>query len=116
MKTDFVGDPQALGDARAMEFLLRKPANREWIQLKTKKCVAVNKDERIWRSEEHFDISNGDTEFGVCPAEFWVCYDPVLPHYAPFPPFEMVMCILCHWNCVICFFILILQEVTVRLP
>ena len=39
-------------DARAMGYMLRKAANREWNQPKRKKCVAVNKAERSWRSEE----------------------------------------------------------------
>lgn len=32
---------------------------------KREKCVAVNKDERRWISEECFDIRHGDAEFGV---------------------------------------------------
>jgi hypothetical protein len=30
--------------------------NREWKQPKREICVAVNKSERSWKSEEHFDI------------------------------------------------------------
>ena len=33
-------------DARAMEYMLRKAANREWNQPRRKKSVAVNKDEK----------------------------------------------------------------------
>jgi hypothetical protein len=33
-------------DARAMGYLLRKAANREWKQPRRKKVVAVNKDEK----------------------------------------------------------------------
>jgi hypothetical protein len=33
--------------------------------------TAVTKDERSWRSEEHFDIRHGDAESEVCPAGFW---------------------------------------------
>ena len=33
-------------DARAMGYLLRKAANREWNQPRRKKFVAVNKDEK----------------------------------------------------------------------
>ena len=29
-------------------------------------CVTVNKAERSWRSEGHFDIRHGDAEFGDC--------------------------------------------------
>ena len=58
-------------------------------QSKRKKYVAVNKAERNWRSEEHFDIRHGDTEFGVCPAglAFWFCFGLVFLYYAPFPTF-----------------------------
>jgi hypothetical protein len=35
-------------------------------------CAAVNKDERSWKSEECFDNSHGDAEFGVCPAGIWL--------------------------------------------
>lgn len=61
--------------------LLRKVANGEWNQPRRKKFVAVNKDERIWRSEKHFDITHGDTEFGVRPAVFQSCFGPSFPHY-----------------------------------
>ena len=48
------------------------------------KYVTVNKTERSWRPEEHFDIRHGDdAEFGVCPAGFQSYFGPVLPHYAP---------------------------------
>ena len=33
-------------DARAMEYMLRKAANREWNQPRRKQFVAVNKDEK----------------------------------------------------------------------
>ena len=36
-------------DFRAVRYLLRKTANREWNQPKRKKFVAVNKGERSWR-------------------------------------------------------------------
>jgi hypothetical protein len=38
--------PQDVSDAKAMRYLLRKAANREWNQLRKKKFVAVNKDEK----------------------------------------------------------------------
>jgi len=38
-------------DARAMEHLPRKAANKEWNQPKTRNCVAVNKAERSWTSD-----------------------------------------------------------------
>ena len=38
--------PQDVQDVRAMGYLLRKVANREWNQLRRKKFVTVNKDEK----------------------------------------------------------------------
>ena len=38
--------PKDVKDARAMGYLLRKAANREWNQPRRKKFVAVNKDEK----------------------------------------------------------------------
>jgi hypothetical protein len=32
------------------------------------------KMKKEWRSEDHFDISHGDAEFGVCPAGFLPCF------------------------------------------
>ena len=61
-------------DARAMGYMLRKAANREWNQPRRKQFVAVNKYEKEWRSEDCFDISHGDAEFGVCPAGFLPCF------------------------------------------
>jgi len=38
--------PRDVQDARAMGYLLRKAANREWNQPRRKKSVTVNKDEK----------------------------------------------------------------------
>ena len=38
--------PQDVQDTRAMGYLLRKAANREWNQPRRKQFVAVNKDEK----------------------------------------------------------------------
>jgi len=78
---------QDVADPRVMGYLLRKAANREWNQPTRKKCVAVNKAERNWRFEEHFDVRHGDSEFGVCTADFWPCFGPVFPHYVLLLPF-----------------------------
>jgi hypothetical protein len=51
-----------------MGYMPRITSNTEWKQTKTEKCIASNKAERSWRSEELFDIP--DAEFGVCPAGF----------------------------------------------
>ena len=53
---------QDVGDARAVGHLLRRAANREWKQPKRMKWFTVNKAERSWRSEEHFDIRHGSLE------------------------------------------------------
>ena len=77
--------PQNIEDDRAMGYLPRKVANREWNQPKRKKCAAVNKAERIWRPEMCFDIRHEDSEFGVCPACFWSFFGPrVLPCAVPY--------------------------------
>jgi hypothetical protein len=68
---------QDVRDARAMVYLLRKAANREWNQLRRKKFVAVKKikkKKRSCRSVDHFDIRHRDAEFGVCPAGFLSCF------------------------------------------
>lgn len=46
---------QQVRDARAMGDLSRKAGKMEWNQPKRMKCAAVNKDEKRWRSDEHFD-------------------------------------------------------------
>lgn len=52
------------------------------------KSVAVSKAERIWCSEEHFDIRHVDTRFEDWPAGHPSCLGPAFPHYALFPPFQ----------------------------
>lgn len=81
MKVKLTWRPQDVRESRVMSSLVRKTANREWNQPKRKKFIAVNKDERSWRSEEHFDIRHGDAEFGVLPAGFLSCFGPVFSHY-----------------------------------
>jgi hypothetical protein len=63
--------PQDIRDTRAVGNLLRKTANRKCNHPKIKTCVALNKAERNWRSEECFDVRHGDAEFGVFPVIFW---------------------------------------------
>lgn len=95
--------PQDVGGIRVVGFLQRKAASREWKQPK-RKCVAVNKAERSWRSEEHFDIRHGDPEMGVCPAGFWSpLAQRFLPVFLLLSP-GMVMDVFCHcWTYVIRF-------------
>ena len=65
---------ECLEELRILEMLemwdpLRRAAIRESNQPKRQQCVAVNKAERSWRSEEHFEIRHGDADFGISPAD-----------------------------------------------
>jgi hypothetical protein len=95
-----------------MGYLPRKAAIREWSKPKRKKCVAVNKAEESWKSEEPFDFKNGNEVFGVCSAGFWSCFGPVFISSLVLPSlhFGMIMYVLCHLMLELCdlFFILIL--------
>lgn len=79
-------NPRDVGDARVMGYWLRKATDREWNQPKRKKHAVLNKAEKSWRSKEHFGISRGDAEFGVCPACFKACFGPVSSKF-PFLPY-----------------------------
>jgi hypothetical protein len=46
VKLKFTWRPQDVKDARAVGYLPRKTAHREWSQPRRKKFVAVNKDEK----------------------------------------------------------------------
>ena len=67
-----------------MGYLLRKIAKKEWNQNKRKKHVPVNKAERYWKTEEHFEIRHGDAEFGIFTEGYWSWFGAVFTHYAPF--------------------------------
>jgi hypothetical protein len=82
---------QDVRDARAMGYLLRKSANKDWNQSKRQKCVVVNKGFGELKS----DIRHRDAEFGVCPASFGLAL-------------EILIFSLWCWKYVICFLILIL--------
>jgi hypothetical protein len=77
---------QDVGGSIVLGFLSRKAATWRWNQPKREKCVAVNKAERSWSSEEHFDIRPGDAEFRVYPAGFWSCFASVFSPCVPFLP------------------------------
>jgi hypothetical protein len=79
--------------ARAMVYLPRKPVNRTWNQTEKKKCVAVNKAERSWRS---------DAEAGVCPAGFGLALVQKFPTMLSSISFETVMYILCYYMLEVC--------------
>lgn len=51
--------PPDVGDARIVVHLSRRAANRQYNQPKREKCIEMNKAERRWKSEEHFDIRHG---------------------------------------------------------
>lgn len=74
-------------DPRPMVYQLKNSANREWKETKKRKGSAVNKVERILRSEESCNIRHADTEFSAYPTSFWFYFDPVFPYHASFPTF-----------------------------
>ena len=63
--------PQDVDNARSVGESLRRAANWEWNQPKKKKCVAINKAERSWKSEECFDITHLNAEFAVFSGGFF---------------------------------------------
>jgi hypothetical protein len=68
--------PQDVQFARAVRYLLRKAANREWNQPRGKNFVAVNKDEKYdVKAENCFNISHVDAEFGISPTGFLSCFE-----------------------------------------
>ena len=70
--------PQDVRDARAVDYLLRKAANREWNQPRRNQFVAINKDEKgvgdLKTTLTSDLLHHGDAEFGVCPAGFLSCF------------------------------------------
>ena len=85
-----------------MGYLLRRDANRVWSQPKRKKCVVINKAERIWRSEQYFDIRHGDIKLEVCLVSFWFVLVQYLLMLLHFLLFEMVIYIMCHCTLEVC--------------
>ena len=68
-----------------MGYRERKGNNREQKEPKRKKCAAVNKAEKSWRSKEHFGIRLVDAEVRDCAAGFWPSFGLVFSYYVPFP-------------------------------
>lgn len=67
---------------------LKESCYTEQKQTKIKKCVAVNKDERSWRTEEYFCIKHREIEFKGLTSWFLVFFFfLVLPHCGPSPTF-----------------------------
>ena len=75
--------PQDVGSTRAVGNLLRRAITGSGTSPK-RKCVAVNKTERNWTSEECFDITHQNADFGVVSAAFLFGFGPVFPYYATF--------------------------------
>ena len=86
--------PQDVGKARAAEYLPRRAANREWNQPRRKKCVVVNKVERNWRSEKHFDVRYGDAKFEFAQMVLGLALVQYFLSMFSSLPFGMVMYIL----------------------
>lgn len=64
-----------------MRDLSVRAANRDWIQPKRDKCVAVNNPGMKGGSKEpdlksHLIPLTWDMEFGAYPAGFWYCFGP----------------------------------------
>jgi hypothetical protein len=93
LKHELSWTPQDFGDARDMEYLLRKITNWEDNQTKRKQIrktkqnnkkelYSVNCGERTWKSAEHFHIKHEAVEFRICPVGFGFCFAPIFSHYA----------------------------------
>jgi hypothetical protein len=80
MKPRLLWTSLEIRDARAMGYLPRRAANRNWKQLQRKKCAAVNVAESRWRFGEESGIRHGDAEFRVAQLVFGLA----LVHF--FPP------------------------------
>jgi hypothetical protein len=77
-----VRDARALGTCWGELLTGKGTSRREWSCCWMSDLpTAVNKDERNWRSEEHFDLTCGDVEFAVWAAGFWSCFVPEFPYY-----------------------------------
>jgi hypothetical protein len=68
-----------------MGYLLRRAVHRKWNKPIIMKCVAGDKVERSWRSEEHFDIRLGVVGLECAQLVFWFFFGTIFSHYAPFP-------------------------------
>lgn len=117
---DCLIDPWNVVDKRSIRCLLRKVMGIVWNQPKRKNCVAVNKAEMSWRSEQLFDKRHRNAEIKICVASFQVCFGPVFPYYSPFTPFwncnvyPVALHIWSIWLCDLLFY-LILQRITVKI-
>ena len=87
--------PQDVRDARAVGYLLRRAATREWNQLKREKCAAITPAERSWSSEECFDIRQ---KYRIYSEGFCYCFGQYYLTMSPFLPFG----IICHCILKVC--------------
>jgi hypothetical protein len=71
--------PQSVQDGKAMHVLSAEESCLQlWNQPRRKKLVQstkMKKEKRIWRSEEHVDVRQGEVEFRICPAGFLTCLE-----------------------------------------
>jgi hypothetical protein len=95
--------PQEVRDARIVDYLSRKAANRKWKLSKRKNCVASNKAEWSWRFKEMQSLESAQLVFGLALVQYFLT---VLSSLC----FGMVQYTLCHdmWKYMICSLILIL--------
>jgi hypothetical protein len=86
--------PQDVRDVRGMSYQQKRAAKTKWNHPKREKWLAVNKTDRSWSSEEHFELGHGYAVVAVFPAGLWSCFVPVFPHNPPFVPFGTLLYIL----------------------
>ena len=60
--------------ARAMGYMLRKAVTGSGTSPGESSLLQSTKMKKEWRSEDSFDISHGDAEFGVFTADFLPCF------------------------------------------
>ena len=85
VKLRLLWQPWDVRCARAMGYLLRKAANREWNQPERRNCIAANKAERSWTSDmEMQSLEFAQLFFGLASSICWPWH------------FGMIMYILCY--------------------
>ena len=109
---DWLGDPKLLDVLDLWETCWGKLLTGYSIQPKRKKCVAINKAEKNWRSEACFDTRHGDTGSRVSSVVFRFFFSSI-SHYALLERSYIAHATV-YWKYMICFFISILQKITVK--
>ena len=84
--------PQDVDNARAMQHLVRKVANREWNQPKRKTCTVGNKAERSWTLTSDMEMQS--LEFVPCfSALLWSVLEQL--NFSPLEIGELVFLRIC---------------------